>query len=70
MWETAVKKHDSKIKAEAEQQILADQLQVKFGLPAQARKKITAVTDSRKLRRALKAIVTASSREEVLKHLE
>lgn len=70
MWETAVKEHDSKVRAEAEQQILTELIEVRFGLPAQVRKKIQASTDSSKLRQALKKFATASSREEVLKCLD
>lgn len=74
MWATAVKEHEAKVRTgatvAAAQQILADQIEVKFGLTAQARKRIITSSDSTKLRLALKKFATASSRDEVLKCLE
>ncbi len=70
MYETAVKEHDSKVKVEAERQILVNQLEIRFGLPAQARKRVARTSDSRKIQRALNTVITASSRQEVLKCLD
>ena len=70
MWETAVKEHDTKVMVSSQQQILSDQIEVKYGLTAQARKRILSTTDVSKLRRALKKFATASSRREVLKCLD
>ena len=70
MWATAVKEHEHKVKTDAEQQILINQIDIKFGLPAPAKKKILSTTDSRKIQNALNTVVTASSRQEVLKCLD
>jgi hypothetical protein len=70
MWATAVKEHDTNVKISNEQQILADVIEIKFGLPAQAKKKILSSTNSQKLRNGIKAVVTASTRQEVLKCLD
>ncbi len=70
MWATAVKEHDNNVKTGHEQQILADLVEVKFGLTAQAKRKILSTTSSQKLRKGLKSVVTASSREDVLKCLD
>ena len=74
MWETAVKKHEEKIYQSGmlfdKQQILADQLAIKFGQLDSVDKKIRLCKSTPKLDAALRAILSAKTREEVLKCLD
>jgi hypothetical protein len=71
MWATAVKEHDSNVKRRAilseRQHILVDLMGIKFRPSEKANRRVLATTDATKLDRALKAVVAASSRDEVLK---
>ena len=69
MWETRVKKHDANVKISNEQQILSDLIEIKFGLTVQAKKKILSTSNSQKLRKGLRTVVTASSIQDVLECL-
>ena len=70
MWARAVKEHDTNVTVTSQQQILPDQIEVRYGLTAQPKKKILSTTDVSKLRKALKKFAAASSRQEVLKSLD
>jgi hypothetical protein len=70
MWATAVKEHDSKVKLSEKQEILADLIATKFGHSEKTNHKIRTSNDSKKLESALKKILSAGNREEVLKCLE
>ena len=74
MWETAVRKHENELVQKGmmlrEQHILIDQLSIKFGKSEFMEKKVKSVRNSNKLESALRIILSANSREEVLKCLD
>jgi len=86
MWEEAVKKHEAALIEKGiqkgiekgiekgivieRQKILIDQLTAKFGESAAAAKKIKEISDSSKLENALRKILFAKTRDEVMEYLE
>ena len=74
MWATAVKEHNTNVKQKAvltdRQQILIDQMTIKFRPSEKANQKVLATIDAAKLDRALKSVITATTREDVLKCLD
>jgi predicted transposase/invertase (TIGR01784 family) len=78
MWETAVKKHEDALLHKGiekgmmlkNQHILIDLLTIKFGKSDAVEKKVTSVRNSTKLEAALRTILSAQSKEEVLKRLD
>jgi predicted transposase/invertase (TIGR01784 family) len=78
MWEEAVKKHEEALIEKGiekgivieRQKILIDQLTAKFGQSKAAEKKIKAVSDANKLENALRKILFAKNRDEVMEYLE
>jgi len=74
MWSTAVKEHDSRVAQRAalaeKQEILIDLMSTKFGATEKGNKKIRSAQDAGKLESALKKILSAESREEVLRCLD
>ncbi len=86
MWEKAVKKHEDALIEKGiqkgiekgiekgivieRQKILVDLLTAKFGKSESAAKKIKAVSDPYRLENALRKILSAKTRDEVLECLE
>ncbi len=82
MWEEAVKKHEDALIEKGiqkgiekgieieRQKILVDLLTAKFGQSEAAAKKIKAVSDAYKLENALRKILSAKTRDEVLECTE
>jgi predicted transposase/invertase (TIGR01784 family) len=74
MYATALKNYGKKISAQsdisARQNILIDQMKIKFGHSTLDGKKIIAQTNAGKVDKALQKIVSAKTREEVLKCLD